>query len=449
MIVEEEVSVEDTETTAYEFDEAFQRKIAALVLRDSVFGTRTFGLIKADYFESESDSFIVQIVLDYFTTYKKVPDIGVLGTLIKSAFRKKKIRKDLISDIRTRLKVLFSTDISDRDYVAEQVADFAKNKAIEQAILASVPALERRDYQKIQELMNKAMVIGVTDDGGEYDYWNEIENRTVERIDLAAGVIKPRGITTGYEELDRCLLPHMGWGRKELSEIMGAAKAGKSMSLGDFGKNASLAGFHVFYASCEVSAKIIASRTDANVSETAMRALSDHPHKVKEMVKNASEKAGYFKIHEFASGSLKPSHLRRILERYRMRGIVFDLIVVDYADIMAPDRHSDSAIENLRTIYLDLRAIAFDYDAAVLTATQTNREGAKAAVAKMTDIAEDFNKVRTADVLISINSTEPERASGEARLYFAAMRNAEAGFTLRIKQDRASMRFITKIIGKE
>ena len=116
---------------------------------------------------------------------------------------------------------------------------------------------------------------------------------------------------------------------------------------------------------------------------------------------------------------------------------------------MAPDYRTDNVIENSKEIYVGLRALAFEFDCAILTATQTNREGYKAAVAKAEHVAEDFNKIRTADVVISINSTEEERDQGEARLYFAASRNQESGFTVRVKQDLKKMQFITNVIGIE
>lgn len=431
----------------YEFDDSFQRKIAALTLRDTAFTQATEGLIRPEFFERDADAALVKIALDFFNTYKKAPDLASIPTLIKAAFADKRIRKDLKEDVLGRLKELLGADLSDGKFVADKVSEFAKHRAIEQAILDSVSALERKDYAKIEKLIRSAMDIGTTDDGGEYDYWTEIENRTTERIDEAAGAIKPDGISTGIPDLDDYLY-HKGWGRKELAVMMGAAKAGKSMSLGEFAKNASLAGYNVLYATLEVSAKIMSNRIDANLSDTAIRVLKDHPHAVKAKIEAVSKKAGKFQIHEFPSGTLKVSGLRRLLERYRSRGVIFDMIVVDYADIMAAERFSGDLREDMRQIYIDLRAIAFHYNCAMLTATQTNREGAKSAVAKMTDVAEDFNKIRTADIVISINATEEEVKAGEARLYFAASRNSEAGVQLLVKQDRSKMKFLTKILAR-
>lgn len=449
---EEELTPAAASAPTYTYDDGFQQKILALAMRDNSFMSRAAGLLSPSYFGNEVDAALAKVALDFYGRYKTIPTLKSLPTLIKDALDRKVIRSDLKKDLGPRLKELLKTDISDREFVLDEIGSFSKHRAMEDAIVKSVEILDRGDPRKkfteIEKLMREAQLVGITEDFGEYDYWAEIHSRHQERLDIASGKIKKDGITTGSAELDKHLYHH-GWGRRELSVIMGAAKAGKSMSLGEFGKNASLAGYNVLYASCEVAAKIIGTRTDANISDVAVRLLGDTPIKVKEAVEKAAAKAGHFKIHEFPSGTLKPSQLRRLIERYKARGIVFDLIIVDYADIMAPEYRSDNSIDNFRSIYIDLRAIASEENAAVLTATQTNREGAKAMVAKMTDVADDFNKIRTADIIISINSNEAERASGESRLYFAASRNSEDGFTLRIKQDRERMKFLVKVLGKE
>lgn len=441
--VEETVEAEPK----FEFDAAFQRKVAALTVRDSMFMRRVEGLVRPDYFEHEADSALVRVVDEYYAVYRKAPDIAVLATLIKDSVASKKIRKDLVPGIRDRIKELIKTDVSDREFVVGKVAEFAQHRAMENAILACVPLLDKRDFKGIKKLMDAAVLVGAQDDDDDYDYFERVETRTEERKARAAGTLKRFGISTGFPDLDKFLY-HEGWGRKELSVIMGAAKAGKSMSLGEFGKAASLMGFNVLYVSLEVAKEIIASRVDANISDTLMKELHLSPFDVQNKVKAAQAKAGAFKLRDFASGTFKVSQLRRLIQRYRSKGIIFDLIIVDYADLMAPEFRSDDHRENLRSIYVDLRAVAFEEDAALLTATQTNREGAKAMTAKATDVSEDWSKVMTADLFITINANEAEKASNEARLYIAASRNSEGDFQIQIMQDRARMKFIRKVLGR-
>ena len=433
-----------------EFDPAFQARLLSLSMRDTMFMQRVDGLLKPTYFENEAHAAMFSLAAEHFAKYRACPSDTIWPVLLKEARETKKLRKDMMDEVKTAAKRVLTEPLADRDFMIEKVCDFAKRAAIHKALLDAVGYAEKGDYARIDKDMRIALDVGTADDIGGIDYWEGIEERTEYRVAIATGVITRDGITTGYSDLDKYLY-HKGWGRKELSVIMGAAKAGKSMSLGEFSKNASLAGLNVLYASCEVAGRIIADRTDANVSDTAVKALETSPHEVAERLKRrkAVGKIGKFIIHEFPSGTLKPSALRRLVQRYRNRGIIFDLIVPDYADIMQPEIYTGDRTEDMRTIYLDLRALAHEENAAVLTATQTNREGAKATTAKMTDIAEDFNKVRTADILLSINSTSEERAAGEARLFFAASRNSRDGFSLRIKQDREKMKFLTKILGEE
>ena len=432
----------------FDFDDAFQTKIAALALRDPLFMERVDGLISPEYFENSAEATLVNIAQGYWDKYRRVPDMVTLTVLLKEAIGKKVIRRELVPEIRKAVITLKKTDIGDRDFVVDKVADFARFQAFGKALLESVELAERGRIEEGFERVKKSMEVGASETVGAYDYWERIEQRTQVRREMAAGIIKPRGVTTGIRKLDR-LLKHHGWGRRELSVIMGGPKAGKSTALGDFATSASMAGYNVLVVTLEVSAEIIADRLDAKIAETAVNELGDHLNDVSDKITLAQKKAGKLIMHEYASGSLSPAMLRRLLSRYRAQGTKFDLVVVDYADIMAPNYRSNDSIQDSKSVYLELRAIAQDEDVALLTATQTNREGAKATVARMEHTAEDFNRVRIADILISINKTEEEKARNEARLYFAASRNQRGDFTVRIQQDVEKMIFVKRILGIE
>ncbi len=435
-------------TEPFEFEEAFQTKIAAHALRDLEFMRRVSHLIKPDYFENIGEAALVNMSLEFFRKYQAVPDAASCVQLIKEKHEKKLLKGEVLEAVRSSFRSLYQTELMGGVYVAEKVAEFCRDKATENALLASVEFLNGKQFTKIHEVMQEALNVGMNEDGDEYDYFEKILDRTDRRLDIAAGKIKPNGITTGYQRMDD-LLYHKGWGKKELSLLMGGAKSGKTTALINFGRTAVMAGKNVLYVTLEVSAQIIADRLDAAISENEMRELSKSIHDVRTKIEALKGKTGKFKIHEFPSGSFSPNMLRRLIERHKNKGLTFDLIIVDYADLMMPDFRMNDAIENSKNIYTGLRAIATEEDAAVLTATQTNREGFKSTVAKAEHVAEDFNKIRIADLVISINATEEERAVGEARLYFAASRNQETGFSIFIKQDIARMRFITSILKVE
>lgn len=442
------------EQPQYDFDSSFQEKIISQMLHDSHFALRSQDLIKPEYFTEEAAGALVSVLQAHIETYKASPDPRTLPLLLRDAFDSNRIRQDMRKDVIGLAKKAMGTPTKGPSgFVLDKIRDFARHQAVENAIMQSLPALEKGNWDKIEQLMRGALSVGSDTSSQDYDYWKEIDNRTQYREDVRDGKIVKRGITTGYSGIDAYLY-HLGWGRRELSCLMGAAKAGKSLGLGDFTKNASLAGFNTFYGSLEVSSIIISDRIDAALSDTMIKNLNVDPAKVQSLLKAQEAKArkngkGEFRMRDFPSGTLKPSILQRVLEDYKADGISFDLITIDYADIMAANYRSDSLIENLRSIYVDLRALAYEFDAAMLTATQTNRSGAKAMTAKATDVGDDFNKARTVDILIGINATDDEKAAGEARLYWALSRNTVDGFVLRIQQDRQKMKFLTKILGVE
>lgn len=453
---------EPTETVEVEafneeagFDADFQTKVAAFACRDDEFMRRMAHLMKPEYFENAGEAALVNITMRHYQKYRCVPDRATMIALIRENCASKVIRKDLQPTVAVALKAIMVESLSNRGYVEDKVVEFVRHQAVSQAILKSVDLLNQGKFPQIESEVQAAISVGLNEGSDAYDYFERITERTEERMDKASGKRPPQGITTGIPKMDE-LLYHGGWGRKELTTIMGGAKAGKTTALINFAKSAALAGFNVMYATLEVGANIISDRMDASLSETLMKELCDKIHGVREKVEEARARAGALKILEFPSGTLTPNQLRKEIERFKSPGwnrdgstrppIKFDLIVVDYADIMAPNYRTQDVIENSKSVYVDLRAIAFEENVAVLTATQTNREGYKAAVAKAEHVAEDFNKVRTVDLMISINKTEEEASRGEARLYFAASRNQESGFTIVIKQNLAAMQFVTSVL---
>ena len=431
------------------FRSEFQQKIAALTLRDTQFAQLTDGLIRPEFFENSAFATLVKVASDHYAKYKKAPsDKVVLASLLKDVIRTKTVPVELAKLAIAMVPTLFATDVSDREYVADQCATFARHQAVAKAILDSVDLVDRRDFDSIGIKMRKALDTGISVSSGAYNYAEMSAARTKDRKDRAAGIRPPTGITTGFKVLDDCLY-HAGWGRKELAVLMGAAKSGKSMAMISFGINAIASGYRTLYVTLEVSSDIIAQRVDANVASRAMSELTLHPDEVQEKVDDFMAKAAPFIIHEYPTGSMRPSDLRRLIEHYKAQGIVFDLVIVDYADLMAPERATDNVQENSKSVYVNLRGLAMQEEFALLTATQTNREGAKKAVATATDVAEDFNKIRIADVVISINKSPEEAALNQARLFFAACRNQRSGFSLRISQLIDQAKFITSVIGED
>lgn len=443
--VEDDGFVEPPVST-YEFDAEFQSKIAVLTLRDHAFCSRTQGLIKPEYFENAAEAMLVNMALEHWAKYRTVASPVAFGQMLKKAIADSKIRGDLKDEVIAAFGKIIKAPITDRDFIAEQAAEFARNQALARAILKSVDLHEKGKYDEIMVEMKRASMVGLNDTNRGYDYFAAIEERSVIRRERVAGLLPPRGITTGVTKLDERLY-HRGWGRKELSILMGGAKAGKSTGLLWFAKNAAAVGHNVLYVTLEMSCEIAAERIDAAISHIEMSELERNIVTIEDLVKTAAKKAGKLIMVEYPAGTLTPTGLYRLIESYAAQGIRFDMIVPDYLDLMTPDYRTDSTTENSKNIYTGTRAIAQEEDLAMLSATQTNREGFKSVTAKAEHAADDFNKIRIADLTISINATDEEIERNEARLFFAASRNQRGHMMIQIQRDMERMTFIKSVMG--
>lgn len=444
------------EVSAFDFDLEFQERVVYLAAFDSGFMRKVAHLLRPEYFESAVDQSFMIVALRHWEKYQcTMNEPTIMKHAIVDALNAKAIRKEVLDDIRTAVKRVVTERQKSRteeiqglnaDYVADRVAAFVRQQAVIAAITRSVDLIDKGDYERIEKIVLDALAVGAEGEENGGDYFERLRLRSNERADESAGKKPPRGITTGHPKLD-ALLYHKGWGRKELVALLGGAKAGKTTALIEFASGAVVAGFNVLYVTLEVSNRIVEERADARFTETPISDLVGDFSVVNSKVEalNASGKCGRFYIAEFPSGTMKPAMLRSLLERQKAKGYVYDLVVVDYADIMAPDYRTNDPIENSKQVYIGLRAVAQEWDCAVLTATQSNREGYKSITAKAEHVSEDFNKVRTVDLMISINSTEEERKDGKARLYFAASRNQRSGMTIYIEQDFNRMKFIKVI----
>lgn len=431
----------------FEFEEEFQRKIAACVFRDSAFNRRVLELIKPEYFERDSEAAIVSATSRYFNKYATVPSVTVLVQLINEDVAAKVIRKDLIAEIKKSIIELTREDIADAPFVCDKVAQFARHKAMEGAAMQYVELIERKDYDKAAKVIAEAANVAANEGQNEYNFFGDAELNEREQVRNArlAGIATGVSISTGMRGLDKQLF-HKGWGKGEFYVMMGPPKSGKSVSLAYFAKNAAMQGNNVLFVTLEMSKMMTAERIDASITGIAMSELENNIINAKEKIKEAALKAGKLYIEEFPTGTMTPNMLSRTIQKYKGNGIIFDMVVTDYADIMAPNNRADNPIENSKSIYVDLKAMAQIENVVMLTAMQTNRDGIKATTSRMEHAAEDINKIRIPDLVISINATDEEKSRGEARLFFAASRNQSDGFSIFIKQNMEAMAFIEKII---
>lgn len=437
------------------FDQAFQEQLAAHYFRDDHFVSAAGTLVKPDYFDDPNLQALVAVQQGYLERYATPCTAKTFVQWLQQEIAAKRAKIADMTEAKRLLAMVYTHSLQDRQFVLDKIVEFARHQAIVQGAMDLVDALDNGKPDMVDKALQNveaAKNVGAADTAQAVDYRRSYQDRKSQRRARMNGSVSALGISTGNAELNKQLTPWQGWGRKELSILMGPPKSGKTAAMISFALAAAQQGYKVFYASHEVSEEIIGERSDANISGVPLKQLGARETEVDAAMAawEANPGLGEFIVQAFPMNTCKVSDLERILRKYQAQGIDFDLIVTDYLGIMAPERYYEQTRFGLAEIGKNLRGLATKFNAAVLTGYQTNRDGTKKAsrtVTDGTDAADDYEVVRTADVLLTINRTEEDRENGQFVLYFSEMRNAETGLKMRFSQDLRCMRFIIDFLG--
>jgi len=124
------------------------------------------------------------------------------------------------------------------NWLLDDFETFIRHKSLERAILKSADMLENGEYGPVEELVKKAVQIGLHKDIGT-DYFDDPKARLMGLKDQNGQV------STGWTTLDRKLFG--GFNKGELNIFAGGSGAGKSLFLANLGCNWVLNGLNVAY----------------------------------------------------------------------------------------------------------------------------------------------------------------------------------------------------------
>ena len=169
-----------------EYGWGFQVKVIAAMFTDRLFLQQIADIIQTDYFESDANSWLMEVILDHFREYKTPPTKDVLKVKVTS------IDNDVLKTaILEQLKEVFRfMESDDLTFVKDEILKFCKNQEIKRAIMDSVGLLKMGNYDEIKSKIDGAMKAGAdTDIGLEY------KDNVAIRYDEAARAT----MTTGWD----------------------------------------------------------------------------------------------------------------------------------------------------------------------------------------------------------------------------------------------------------
>ena len=318
------------------------------------------------------------------------------------------------------IKLEISKDLNEQhyDWLLNDFETFCRHKSLEKAILESADLLEKGEYGPVEDLVKKAVQIGLQKDLG-IDYFKEPKQRLLALKDNNGQV------GTGWETLDKKLFG--GFNKGELNIFAGGSGAGKSLFLANMGVNWILQGLNVVYLTLELSESLVAMRVDSMLTEIPTREIFKDLDGVEMKVRLVSRKAGAFQIKYMPSGK-NANDIRSFVKEYEIKtGRKIDVLLVDYLDLLMPLSKkvspSDLYVKD-KFVSEELRNLSMELGIIFVTASQLNRQSVEEIEFDHSHIAGGLSKIQTADNVIGIFTSRAMRERGRYQVQLMKTRSS-------------------------
>jgi len=412
------------------YGKTFQEGLIQLIFEDRPFADQVTEVLNGNFLELEYLRVFLRKIIEYRAKYNRHPSLDAMITIVRTDLENEsEITQKQVREYFTRVH---SREITDPEYIKETALDFCRKQNLKEAMLRSIPLLQKNSFDEISQVINEALKLGSENNFG-YDYLADFEKRFEPKHRVP--------VSTGWQDIDRII--GGGLGKSELGVVIAPTGAGKSMVLVHLGANAIAEGKTVIHYTLELQETVIATRYDSCITGYPLSDIINFKEEVYEEIKDIE---GTLIVKEYPTKSASTNTIRAHLSRLIKRGIRPGMIIVDYADLLKPVVVRKEKRNELESIYEELRAISTEFQCPIWTASQTNRSGLSAEVITMEQISEAFNKCFVADFIFSVSRSIEEKQNNLGKIFIAKNRNGPDGMVYDIFMDTSNVKI--KILPK-
>ena len=408
---------EQTDTLS-KYGQSFQTKVLSVLINDSRLLDTLSDIIHKKFFESEANKWIIQEIKNYYLQYKSRPTLDVFKVEI-SKLTDDGLKKSIID----QLKLIYTeSDETDYEYIRNEFTSFCKNQNLKNAIIQSVDLLKTGKYDKIKELVDTAMKVGIESEIG-VDYVTDFTKRTTEE--------SRDTVPTGWDCIDDLMDGGLGGG--ELAVVVSTAGGGKSWCLATIGANAVKAGKTVVHYTLELSEHYVGRRYDTIFTHIPSNELTDRTDEIYSKIKGVK---GKLLMKYFPPKGITSKKIESHIEKMIANGYKPDLIIIDYADLLlSHSTSSDSTYLEQGGVYIDLRGLSGELGIPIWTASQAQRSATTTDVIEADKIADSYAKVMNADFIMSLSRKSNDKLNHTGRFHIMKNRFGPDGLTFPSKFD--------------
>jgi len=411
----------------------FQKEVIRYIISDAAFYMNVNKFMKKEFFDSKYIGQIYDFIDKFTEKYSYLP--GKAELLNK--FLKNPICKNILRGIfeeQRPVKV---------EYIRDELTEFFKRNEFVRGHNKVVEVYNKGDVElallKNQEMNDKINIINLNTN--EHEYLLGGFDIRMHRRKMRSDSMDDFCIPTGIRKLDRSL--NGGLRNGEFGLIIGDAKGGKSTLLRYFGLSAVKRYYSILHIQLEDSKQKVEDGYDA-----ALLRQSYHDVRTGNIPKDAIDRVSKFAAKRVKKDLIIESFpewdscsiidIDNLWYQLYLQGIHCKGVLIDYLELLKARRNYNDERHRQTSIAKDIKTFALKRNVAVWAPTQAFRNlqnEDQNFVITDKNVAEDYGKIRTCDIPISINSTADEQDENRARIHVCRGRVVRGGITIRIDTD--------------
>lgn len=309
------------------------------------------------------------------------------------------------------------------------VNKYCRVQAMGKALAEGAKRLANGDTDTIMSLVEEAQRIGVRRDFG-INFWED-QTTWMKKTAEMTGSVK-----SGWNILDENIGGGFNWG--ELEIIVSPSGGGKSLAMANLGLSFSLRGYNVIYFTLELARELVGKRIfsmQTGIPQRELKGNIDNAlNAAGKMRQGIKGDIGQFRLVDLPQRSTVTDIDSRVRELEGQLGCQFQIIIIDYADLMAPrDRRIDPTnvsvtgryiVEELRGWCKDTRTNG-GLPTLCITASQVGKDSMTEMDLNMSNLSGSVWKINTADLIFSVRTNKVMRENGKYE--FKILKNRNGG----------------------
>lgn len=416
-------------------DELVEKLLLNKALSDKGWLGIVSSVVEPDWIRTKYVGRILDLSKRYFEKYDSVPSYPVVQAMVQKQNERRPSEDFSLGEVCSLLaEVRTAADGIDDEVVSSNLKEYIRRKALSRSLLESLDVLEdpvaEKDSAKYQEVIDRCL-----------EKFDRVSKITFNDKDLGMNYFDPAAmeahwefirnpdakIRTGWDSVDHYTNGGFLKDGRMLALFMAQAGLGKSVFLSNLAVNMLRQNLGVVVISLEMSQDVYAQRFDAHISKKNINRLRENEKTARERL--AEFYAGYPQsslfIKEYPPRSISSRTIEQYLDNLVSAGHKFDAVVVDYLNLVLPNRQTDSMFKDGMSVTEELRALSYKYKVPVISAVQCNSEGMNSKDIDMQNVSESRGIVHGCDALFALYQTQEQRESGV--LGFKVIKNRLGG----------------------